>query len=183
MADSNSTQAPAAATPQPAEAGPATTLPPQEYLRWLLSLEKAADLPEGTRAYIVSFDHAGARRLTPVGDQDAVVNLETDLPKHLRDRGLSTEALTATRDVCDEMLGERGEEAQFDRSRIAVALRAAWQIESFARLVEENRDDSNTQTAIVPMLRRIQLLSGAIMTALEEEDEPIDEMAKLVDQD
>lgn len=165
----------------PSAEAPATTLlQPQEYLQWLLSLESASGLPKGTRAYLVSFDHTDTRRLTPVGDQDSVVNLR-DLVKHLADSPQPTELLVGLRDFCNERLKERGEDAlvALDADRQEVGRDANYELLLLAHILQREIIERDQSGVIAPiargMLARLKTLSDVIYeAAFADEDERVE---------
>jgi hypothetical protein len=160
----------------PGADAPTTTLQPQEYLLWLLSLERASGLPEGTRAYLVVVGRDGSRTLTPVANGSSVLNIEGELIKHLRAKPFTTSFFRALRDECDKQLG--GESA-VPPERTAIARRASWEIDQLATLLErevlENTEGAK-RLPLASMLRRIQRLASTQMSALDDEMVGIEEM-------
>ena len=79
-----------------------SVLSAREYVDFLRLLENG--LPDGTRCYLVTKDVGEARRVLPVKDGASVLNLQSDLLKHLNDRPLDPDWLLALRAYCEDRL-------------------------------------------------------------------------------
>lgn len=77
---------------------------PAEYLQWLRDVERGQHIGDEVRAYLVSRHTLdGSRTLTPVRDDQSVMNIERDLFNHLEAR--SPEFFERLLLVCVERLG------------------------------------------------------------------------------
>lgn len=82
-----------------------TNFSPSEYLRFVELLE--GGMPKDTRAYLV-VKEGDARAVHPVGHGDSVLNVRTDLLKHLKEAPTTTEQAKELRDWCNDLLQRRG---------------------------------------------------------------------------
>lgn len=148
-----------------------TTLDAQEYLRWLLSLERASDLPEGTRAYLVSIEGQGLRRLTPVGASESVLDLNRDLLKHLAAQLLDTAFLVSLREFCNDKLRGRGEATlvAVDEERQTIGSDANHEVRQLAELLQHEIQERDSCGEVAPIARgilaRIKTLTDVVYEA------------------
>lgn len=82
-----------------------THLSPSDYLRFVELLE--GGMPKDTRAYLV-VKEGDTRAVHPVGHGDSVLNVRTDLLKHLNEAPTTTEQAKELRDWCNDLLQRRG---------------------------------------------------------------------------
>lgn len=168
MADPIITGAPASTNEQ---AEP-RTLAPSEYLEWMLSLERAGNLPKGVRAYLVTLGPNDSRQLRAVGMNDSVVNVRTGLARHLADTPMTSEALSELRDFCNQRLKDQGEAGlvEVDPELVRIGHAATHEIQTLAALLRrevEERDATGEVSAVARgMLLRIELLSDIAFDAI-----------------
>lgn len=161
-----------------------TAVTAMDYVRFVELLE--GGMPKGTRAYMVTLDDDGARRLIPVRDGSSVLDLGTDLLRHLNERSLPTEQAAELRSWCNELLERRGL-AEFNLSATRhdlvtdAAHEAALLIEK-ARGISEDRshDDLEKTLLLRGHLKRLSELVGVIdgavnPDALADSDEQLQE--------
>lgn len=156
------------------------TLQPREYVQWLLSLERQADIPPSVRAYVVYIDHEGQRRIRPVAEGASIVNLRTELQSHLRAGTYSPDFFIDLRDFCDSMLAGADRRLANDE-RAHLALSCSWEIESTAMLLRDQLDEDAGVMPLRTMLRRIARLAQAQMSLLDEPEIPLDEVKSTVE--
>lgn len=61
------------------------------------------------RALLIATNDDGSERRQAVGQRDSVLNIETDLIKHLNEQPFSDEWLLQLRDYCNARLGARAQ--------------------------------------------------------------------------
>lgn len=150
------------------QSGNGEALEPREYLRWVLSLERASGLPEDVRAYLVSTDPvSGKRRLSAVEGDASVLNIERDLLKHLADGGYGREFFERLTAFCldrldvglNDLPGEAGERGEIARTT-AVA------IDDIAEALE----GLDMGTAASVLVSRIRQLACVVLSAVDHDD-------------
>ena len=157
------------------------TLQPREYLQWLLLLERASNLPEGTRAYLVTKGPNGIQTRA-VGMHDSVLNLRTDIKKHLADIGYSVEFFEDLRDYCNKRLQEAKRDVPPNARLCALALEASYEVEAAARIVLERMEASPGDRPLRTLLLRIIKLAETQMSALDGSgDLSEEEMAEIIE--
>lgn len=67
------------------------------------------EIPAGARAVLVAPAHDGGHILTPIGDDQSVLNIRRDLMAHLSDYPHSDAFLQELRDCCDARLQARAD--------------------------------------------------------------------------
>lgn len=154
------------------------TLQPQEYLQWLLSLEQAAGFSSGTRAYLVTTESDGRRQLSPVKNGASVVCLEEDLISHLTSGACSTEFYLRLHEHCEQVLAQR--DVAIPRERVDLAVRASWEIEATADAACGHLSDDPRSRPLKTLLRRIEALSQAQMSALIDDLSPVEEIREVI---
>lgn len=154
-------------------------LQPQEYLQWLLSLEQAGGLSSGTRAYLVTTASDGRRQLYPVKNGASVVCLEEDLISHLESAPQSTEFYLRLHEHCEQVLASR--DVVISREREGLALSASWEIESTAAAIAERLPDFPESKPLKTLLRRIEVLSQAQMSALSDDGAQVQDIREVIE--
>lgn len=158
-------------------------LGPQDYLQWLLSLERAKNLPEGVRAYLV---YKGADRgysIRPIGMHDSVLNLRTELVRHLRGEPYEPEFFEQLRELCEDELIRMGrmKSRPVSQRRLDLALEASYEMNSAAEVVLAQMEPATGDRPLRTLLKRIMELAGAQMSALGDELESEDLIAEIVE--
>jgi hypothetical protein len=148
-----------------------TTLPAKEYLEFLRMLEHG--LPRDTRAYLVTINGDGERRLQPVGEGHSVVNLHTSLVDHLNDGFFSGDFYKELLEHCRARVPELFSQ---DSERTHIAIDASCELEGLADVGLSNFSNNPDQLAVRGLFARIRSLSQSIMSALGDSLHPIDEI-------
>lgn len=158
-------------------------LGPKEYLEWVLSLERAKDLPDGVRAYLVCKGVEGGYSIRPVGMRDSVLNLRTELSKHLRGEPYTPEFFEELRELCEDELIRMGrmKSRPISQRRIDLALEASYEMNSAAEVVLAQMEPTTGDRPLRTLLKRIMALACAQMSALGDELEPEDVIAEIIE--
>lgn len=128
-------------------------------------------LPRGVRAYLVTMgDSAGQRRLTPVGDDCSVLNIERELISHLNGSPYSDAFLRLIKDYCGERLDERL------RFRIEHEKLSGWReqthalLDAVAKLIDDAADVGERGTLHKRILWQAGVLCESIGESLYDDD-------------
>lgn len=158
-------------------------LSPKDYLEWLLSLERAKNLPDGVRAYLVYKGVDRGYTMRPVGTDDSVLNLRTELAKHLRGEPYEPEFFEQLRDICEDELIRMGrmKSRPVSQRRVDLALEASYEMNSAAEVVLAQMEPATGDRPLRTLLKRIMELACAQMSALGDDLEPEDHIAEIVE--
>ena len=139
-----------------------TTLQASEYLEFLRMIEQP--LPQDTRAYLVSRDDDGKRRIAPVKNGASVVRLRDELINHLN-AGCFDDAFY---DQLYEHCQSRRKQLPNERNELAI--NATWETEQLCDLALASVGGEVSALGLRGVIARIKTLNSAIMSALDEKD-------------
>lgn len=142
-----------------------TTLAASEYLRFVELLE--GGMPKDTRAYLV-IKEGETRVVHPVGNGHSVLDVRTDLLKHLKEVPTTVEQATELRDWCNDLLQRKGvAEVNLSTERhdllTDAAHEAALLIDNAREISEDNKHGELEKSLLLRgQLKRLSELVGVI---------------------
>lgn len=169
-------------------ADPARTMDAREYLEFLNQLERVGwRLANNTRAYLVTLDPTGQRIVQPVRFSSSVLDLDKELPNHLKDgAGISNDTLRQVLEICAEKLKERGitDRTLMDTERANLALRCLHELEVIGKSIKHavaTMDSYEAEIFVRGLLMRVQTLTDAAHACIGDDKSELEELREMVE--